>query len=75
MLPISNGDPEIDSGKANTIVKHNDLTKVVAKRRKDMGFYVPLGLLLSHNVPIIYPIGRRPLATIINQTLKRQIHF
>ena len=42
MLLISNGDPEIDSGKANTIVEHNDLTKVMAKSR-DMGFYVPLG--------------------------------
>ena len=39
---ISNGVPEIDSGKVTTIAKHIGLTKVVAKRRRGMGFYVSL---------------------------------
>ena len=33
-LPISNGDPELDSGKVTTIVKHNYLTKSGTQMKK-----------------------------------------
>ena len=33
-LPISNGDPELDSGKVTTIVKHNYLTKTGTQMKK-----------------------------------------